>query len=287
MLPDGICFIIDMTNYVNNDNISFLTYITIVNKRNEANLTQIDIRIEDPNQLFYWKRMFDLQGDKIFHKENINLFKYYTLKTTVTRNLEDEPYANCIVYEKTFTYENCRRKEALSFLLPLLGCVPPMLQDHETTYVNETCTGNRSDDANDYLGKMWNDFGKTSCRVSCTTIQYAAASMRHLQHNSSATVIRFEKDVTYWKKTPSMTSYTVWSELGSALGLYLGFGILQLAEKIEEIIIKIWRKLASFKASRDEVMERESIDHSNVNDSTESQPYALKSDIAPIELVFL
>ena len=44
-----------MKKYVTSDNIRFLTHFVITTKNNGTNLTQIDIRIEDPNQMYWTK----------------------------------------------------------------------------------------------------------------------------------------------------------------------------------------------------------------------------------------
>ena len=55
--------------------------------------------------------------------------------------------------------------------------------------------------------------------------------------------IHINRDVTYWEKRHSMNFSSVMEALGSALGLWMGLGVLQLGEKIEEIIIKIRKKV--------------------------------------------
>ena len=181
-------------------------------------------------------------GCQIFYnyKRKSNITKLYALKSTVTTNLEDDPTANCTNYDKVSTYENCRKKEALSVLVPLLGCVPPMLKDHSD--VNETCVGNRSDTATIYLRSMLQDWFKTTCRVPCTTVEYTSVFQDNLQGWAPGVLIKFDRDVTYWVKKRSVTFSTVWENLGSAMGLWLGFGVLQLGEKIEEIMLKLRNK---------------------------------------------
>ena len=75
MFSDGICYIIDLKKYAVYKNISNLALVNIELNITGLNIKEIDANIEDPNQMYYGKRLFDLQGDKIFYKSNCRYWR--------------------------------------------------------------------------------------------------------------------------------------------------------------------------------------------------------------------
>ena len=79
----------------------------------------------------------------------------------------------------------------------------------------------------------------TSCQPPCTTAKYQSVFTESWQGYGSGVQIFFDHNVLYIEKSFSITNSTIVEALGSALGLWLGLGILQLGEKLEEMMIKV------------------------------------------------
>ena len=131
-----------------------------------------------------------------------------------------------------------------------------MLQ--QTLDMNETCLGNQSNAAKIYLRRMREGIVKTTCREPCTTVEYSSVFQGYLEGFFPGISIQVDRDVIYWEKRRSVTISTVWEDLGSAMGLWLGFGVLQLGEKMEEFIIEIRSKLDAWKLKKDGVLAADS-----------------------------
>ena len=94
----------------------------------------------------------------------------------------------------------------------------------------------------------------TECKLSCKTMEFKSSLISHYEGYGSYVTISIDRKVTHFERSFSMTLSTAVEALGSALGLWLGLGVLQLTKEITKIIINMKNVIpVSTKAVSDEV----------------------------------
>ena len=145
MIQENFCFVIDMKKYIPASKIQDLAWVNFGLMFKETNVSLLKLDIEDTHQIYYNNRNFDLQGDKLFFEANNNFWKIYKIKLTVYDKLADDTSPECSNYDNLNSYEDCMKKEAQKIFVPMIGCVPPMIETEQAEHENKTCKGNKKD----------------------------------------------------------------------------------------------------------------------------------------------
>ena len=93
---------------------------------------------------------------------------------------------------------------------------------------------------------------QTTCKMSCKKMEFQSSLFEESQALAeSGVVIIFDSEVEEWDAKFTFTANTVVETLGSALGLWLGLGVIQLAEKMEYIVTRIKTMSKFIKSNND------------------------------------
>ena len=140
-----------------------------------------------------------------------------------------DPKAKCSNYgakEKYDSFSECFSQKMGLIFTEFLGCVPPLFGENDSNI----CTNIEPDHVEklDYLLSMISDYKEAEgCQQSCHTLTIISTKDRGIEQDTNSLNIILEPTVTTYTTSKSSDMFTVLLEVGSSLGLWLGFGVLQ------------------------------------------------------------
>ena len=121
----------------------------------------------------------------------------------------------------------------------MIGCIPPMIKENNDSSTIK-CTGKKKDMDHYVKASQFNKI-KTKCKKSCTELAYNSALLREYKSSFYGTsiLIYVDSTVTEGKSNFTETPFRILEALGSSLGLWLGLGIIQVAEQLWKLMSKV------------------------------------------------
>ncbi len=160
----------------------------------------------------------------------------------------------CIDYDRIgSSYGECIKEKLKNKFLQWLGCYPPWLYDSS----NLTCTPNHQkhfDDKHE-LYEMKQEFinfvtgleltSFKQCKPPCTTMEIYYNLRRHITNKPGVNIVKI-KIMENVKVHTEVLAFGLWHlivDLGSALGLWLGFSALSIFDNILEMYVVSRKKV--------------------------------------------
>ena len=254
------CLTVDITTLI--DNITGLHQIQFNFKNNSK--YQIEIKIVDKKKRVsrsLKNNNFGVSGPRLlltnlaertfrllkrFQKMLLFLLltRYFATELEQRIFLENDPKIECQVYNSTFTYDHCDQK----FIKKVLH------KNYPTSFTPIWATDNMSEVSTFWIANT-STFSKamedlfvgtkmSDCLVPCTSTRIKTVFLDeklygHTGKGASRIEITFSDSVdTYINEFPTFNISSFLAEIGGAIGLWLGLGVIQIMENIIRILLK-------------------------------------------------
>jgi hypothetical protein len=99
----------------------------------------------------------------------------------------------------------------------------------------------------DYHLKKLSDFAEVDgCKPPCHTITIFSTKLRGIKQDTNDLNIMLDPTVTTYNTFKSSNWFTVMLEIGSSLGLWIGFSILQIFDFMVDTLVKTFNFLKMY-----------------------------------------
>ena len=156
-----------------------------------------------------------------------------------------DPKAKCSNYgtqEKYESFSECFTKKTGEIFTEILGCVPPIFGENETNFCRNVET-DHIEKLDYHLAKL-SDFAEVDgCKPPCHTITILSTKLRGIKQNTNDLNIMLDPTVTTYNTLKSSNLFNVMLEVGSSMGLWIGFSILQIFDVLVDTLVKTFHFL--------------------------------------------
>ena len=239
--PHGICYFLKM--WSDEFMVDHFFRLSIVFTTLDSGFS---LHITDHNQWTYLPDFKSFFGDKVQHKnKDYPEFQLFNIRLEERQMESADPKSRCSDYgshTKYLRYSHCFHHYVEKEFKKILGCVPPILGRNKTTI----CRNIEPEDEQklDFLLIKISEFNEVEeCLKPCNTLTIVSTKLREVATNVNKININMDPMVTAYKTAKSSNMLTVLLEVGSSLGLWLGFGVLQIACFILDTLHSIYQKL--------------------------------------------
>ena len=159
-----------------------------------------------------------------------------------------DPKAKCSNYglqEKYKSFTDCFIQKTEELFTEFLGCVPPIFGKNDTYFCRNVET--------DHIQKLDYHLSKLSefdevdgCKPPCHTITIISSKLRGIKQDTNYLNIMLDPTVTTYNTLKSSDLFTVMLEIGSSLGLWIGFSILQIFDFLVDNLVKTFNFLKMY-----------------------------------------
>ena len=239
--PHGICYFLKM--WSSEFMVDHYFRLSIVFTALESGFS---LHITDHKQWTYLPDFKSFSGDKVKHKKKDSPeFQLFNIRLEERQMESTDPKARCSDYgrnTKHLRYSDCFHHYVEKEFTKILGCVPPILGRNKTTI----CRNIEPEDEQklDFLLIKISEFNEVEeCLKPCNTLTIVSTKLREVATNVNKININMDPMVTVYKTAKSSNMLTVMLEIGSSLGLWLGFGVLQIAFSIKDSLHFIFQNM--------------------------------------------
>ena len=230
ILPQGHCkrLIFNFTENGKNDPLK----ITIKN----SSIASFEVFITDISKQMWFKiDETSFTGDKIDFdiEQDVKRHKFYEVKI----NEYNSYPSHCKEYEKIYEYAMCIAYTDESKIIPLLGCQPPWMtfMEHKQCKTPRRVNQKRYEaleflkNINYVLAGL--DYTSTACTNPCRAVTIDSRLYREFKSTKENRIyIYFNAMVEVTHNIPSFIESDLLVDIGSNLGLWIGFSVLDLLD---------------------------------------------------------
>ena len=186
-----------------------------------------------------------ITGDRIDFDMQAGITKHKFYELTVTEYNNQPVY--CENYKDWFYYAGCIVKEDEKNIEPVLGCIPPWMAGKNN---NQDCKTVKQVNRKDYEDLEFNknydkvraglDYTSRYCKGPCRQVTTRARLFRDFTSISTNKIyIYFKRHVEVTGYIPSFTAGDLLVDIGSNLGLFIGFSLVDLIDFLIAALMKI------------------------------------------------
>ena len=178
---------------------------------------------------------------------------YYEIDITITEKRNRE--GTCRNYENPSDYGECVDSTVRMKMIDMIGCIPPWIKFNVVENDHDICTNQfqlTSDKAMDIVSvmeqlgndiKFLKDMELTSeeCKPSCTQIKVASKMRSYKSGNWTGNyfAMLFNDNLKVQKEVTSYDIFSLFVEIGSSLGLWIGLSAMGIFHLTVTVIQKV------------------------------------------------
>ena len=202
------------------------------------------MKVTDGNQWSYVPNKESFWGHKVAYENGTDPeFGIFNMQIQEDAMDSKDPKAKCSNYgphEKYRGFTECFAQRTGKIFNVILGCVPPIFGENETNFCRNVKT--------DHIQKLDYHLSELSgfpevdgCKPPCHTITIVSTKLRGVKKDVNEINIMLDPAVTTYTTLKSSNLFNVLLEIGSSMGLWIGFSILQIFDVLVDTSVKTFQ----------------------------------------------